>query len=212
MEEIKCNAVDECEEAKQEFMRLFNQFILSRPGADKLLEWLNKSDFFMAPASSRFHLCVPGGLVIHSLNVYHRLLNLVEHEAANGFCPSGETVAVAALLHDLCKVNLYKKIRKSRKTGEYYPNGKPVWEDYDSYECEDNLPYGHGEKSVYITSGFIRLTREEAMAIRWHMGPWRDDDKRELGKAFELYKLALLPHIADMEATYLDEAEETPLS
>lgn len=191
---------------REEFLEIYNTNVMSRPGADKLLAYLEKSDFFEAPASTKYHLCVPGGLLKHSVNVYRRLRKLVMSEASAEFNPPEETIAIVSLLHDLCKVQFYKKARKSRKTGEYYPNGKPIWEDYDSYEIEDNLPYGHGEKSVYIISGYIRLTREEAMAIRWHMGAWEDDNKQTLGKAFQMHRLAVLLHIADMQATYLDEA------
>ena len=78
----------------------------------------------------------------------------------------------------------------------------------DHFFYEDNLPYGHGEKSVYILSGFLRLTREEAMAIRWHMGFSGDEDKRLVGQAFQQYPLAFALSVADMEATYFLEKDE----
>lgn len=195
---------DNVQKNKDEFIAIFKDKI-RREGSDKLLEYLEKSDFFTAPASAQYHLACPGGLCEHSLNVYNRLLYLINQNSTPEFNPSDETVAIVSLLHDLCKIDCYKPARKSRKTGEYYPNGKPVWEDYDSYERDEKFPYGHGEKSVYIIAAYMRLTREEAIAIRWHMGPWMNDDNRDVSKAFEQYPLAVLNHIADMEASYLDE-------
>ena len=132
-------------------------------------------------------------------------------------------MAICGLLHDLCKVDLYVPEYRNRKT--YEPekvNAAPrrlvksdemgdfIWESVRGYRVEDNLPYGHGEKSVYIISGFLRLTREEAMAIRWHMGFSDNDFKaggRSVGLAYERFPLAVLTHIADLAATYLDEVE-----
>lgn len=116
---------------------------------------------------------------------------------------SEENIAVAALLHDLCKIDYYKISQRNQKnevTGQ--------WEKVDYYSIDEALPYGHGEKSVYIISGFMRLERKEAMAINWHMGGF---DKRVVGgdfslsKAFEQYPFATLVHIADIMSTYFDE-------
>ena len=189
---------------KNEFLLIFNKYV-KREGADKLLAWLEKSDFFVAPASTKFHGNHPGGLCEHSLNVYHRLKALLENEKT--FHPdlfkdvTEESIAIITLLHDLCKVDFYKQSTRNVKI-----NGE--WESVPYYTIEDSLPYGHGEKSVYIISGFMRLTREEAMCINWHMGGF---DKRVLGgdfsmsAAFEMYPLACLTHIADMQASYFDE-------
>lgn len=183
--------------------------LIKREGADKLLDYLlNKSDFFTAPASTRFHYDFEGGLCSHSLNVYYRLIKLLESEYGENWKEevSPESVAIVALLHDLCKTNYYKvSYRNVKKDG--------VWESQPYYTVEDELPYGHGEKSVYIISGFMRLTREEAMAINWHMGGF-DDRVRggsfTVGQAFYKYPLAALTHSADFLATYLDEKEEDP--
>ena len=114
-------------------------------------------------------------------------------------------VAVSALLHDLCKTGCYKAGSRNVKGSD----GK--WTAVPTFYYEDTLPYGHGEKSVYIISGFMRLSREEAMAIRWHMG-FADNDFRgggySVGNAFEKFPLAVLLHIADLQATYLDETGE----
>jgi len=207
--------------AKERFIEIYNEHI-TRPGADKLLEWLEKSDFFTAPASTRFHLNRPGGLVEHSLHVYDRLLNLVNTETAVDLQDvSMETIAICGLLHDLCKVDVYVKEFKNQKT--YDPekvakaqrwevkhdnNGDFIWETVEIYKFDDQIPYGHGEKSVYIISGFMKLTREEAFAIRYHMGPWQEGEKQNAGKAFGIYPIAGLTHIADMMASYLDENED----
>lgn len=194
---------------KEKFMAIWNAHIAARPGADKLLEWLEKSDYFIAPASTRYHLAREGGLLEHSLNVYERLSGLcvreeMEYSGGRGWtAPGPDSIAIVGLLHDVCKVSVYKpgtRNVKNEETGQ--------WEKVPTYTFEDNLPYGHGEKSVYIVSGFMKLTREEAMAIRWHMGPWQEGESRDAGNAFARYPLAVLTHIADMQATYLDENEE----
>ena len=207
---------------KDLFIRRFRETI-TRPGAEDLLAWLEKSDFFDAPASTRFHLARPGGLVEHSIHVYERLKQLCECEALNNDSfkePPPETIAVVGLLHDLCKVGVYIQEPKNQKT--YDPQkvaaassyqvkhdqlGDFIWETVMGYRFEDSLPYGHGEKSVYIISGFMKLTREEAFAIRYHMGPWQDGEKQNAGRAFDLFPLALLTHMADMLATHMDEKE-----
>ena len=203
------------EDYKNQFLSIYEENI-TRPGADKFLEWLKKTDFFTAPASTRYHLCEPGGLVAHSVHVYERLRALYIAEkvrnseksetassaSADLWAQEAETIAVCGLLHDICKVNFYKpgtRNVKNETTGQ--------WEKVPCYTIEDQLPYGHGEKSVYIISGFMRLSREEAMAIRWHMGAWQDGEKQNAGAAFSKFSLALLTHMADMQATYLDEAE-----
>ena len=192
---------------KDEFIRIYTENI-HRDGADKLLEWLKNSDFFTAPASAKYHSAHEGGLCEHSLNVYSRLNNLITSSKVEIINPKGisisETVAICGLLHDICKVNLYVKENKSRKTGKMLPNGKPEWKDYTGYAVNDQVPYGHGEKSVYIISGFMHLTREEAFAIRFHMGDYAD---KNTPKAFRMFPLALMLHIADLEATFIDEKE-----
>lgn len=197
---------------KDRFIGLYQQLI-TRPGADKLLAWLETTDFFEASASTRFHLSHPGGLVEHSIHVYHRLHDLFVSERQNRendpFIELSnneeETIAICGLLHDICKANFYAVEMRNRK------NEQGQWEKYPFYVVNDQLPYGHGEKSVYIISGFMKLTREEAMAIRWHMGFSDNDFKAggfSVGNAFEKFPLALLTHMADLQATYLDEPRE----
>ncbi len=175
---------------KDDFLKIYTESI-HRDGADKLLEWLKGSDFFTAPASAKYHGNHEGGLCEHSLNVWHRLSQ--ECDA------SAETTAICGLLHDVCKVNFYitsTRNVKNESTGQ--------WEKQPYYTVDDKVPYGHGEKSVYIISGFMRLTREEAFAIRFHMGDYAD---KNTPKAFSMFPLALMLHIADLEATFIDEKE-----
>lgn len=192
--------------AEQRYKSIFNEYI-KREGSQKLLDWLSRTDFFTAPASAKFHNAFEGGLVLHSLNVFDRLLREVKEEYGENFNEkySMETITVCALLHDICKVNFYKKeIRNVKENGEWVPK--------TFYTVEDELPYGHGEKSVYIVSGFIKLTRSEAMAINWHMGGFDTRVKGgdySLSAAFYSYPLALLLHIADNKAAYLDEERYT---
>ncbi len=188
-------------DSKQEFLKIFSN--VKREGADKFLEWLNTSDFFTSPASSKFHSAHEGGLCEHSVNVYHRLLNLVKQEFGKDWekTVSMESIIIVSLLHDVCKANTYKtEMRNVKQDGN--------WVQQPFYTVEDSLPYGHGEKSVYIINGFMRLTREEAMAINWHMGGF-DTRVRggsySLSDAFYKYPLSVLMHVADIMATYLDE-------
>ncbi len=192
--------------AKEEFISIYTENI-KRDGADKLLDYLtNKSDFFTAPSSTRFHGAHEGGLVQHSVNVYHCLKDYLARQRVKdvyGMEYSEETIAIVSLLHDLCKVNFYTVDYRNAK------NADGVWEKVPYYTISDSMPYGHGEKSVYIISGYLygdnRLSREEAFAIRYHMGFSGNEDKNSIGRALEMYPLAFALSVADMEASYFLE-------
>ena len=188
---------------REEFLDIYRTHI-KREGADKLLDYLTSpaSDFFTAPASTRYHGAYEGGLCEHSVNVYRCLsayLARPEVKEQYGLSVSEETVAIVALLHDLCKVNCYKVSQRNVKDAD----GR--WKSVPYFEFDDQLPYGHGEKSVYIASGYMRLSREEAFAIRYHMGFSQETDARNVSAAFAAYPLAMALYIADMEATYFVE-------
>ena len=192
------------EKDKETFISLYKTYI-HRVGADKLLNWLIKSDFFEAPASTKFHSNVKGGLCHHSLQVFYKLyedvanagyLDKLEVEEINSIT---ESLFLVAALHDLCKVDFYKLGKKNVKD-----DVNNVWKSVPFYTVDEELPFGHGEKSVYIIQSFMNLTREEALAIRWHMGDFTEA-YGACGKAFDICPLALYLHIADCKATYLDE-------
>jgi len=190
---------------KERFIQIYRENI-HREGSEKLLEYLLSahSDFFTAPASSRFHGNYQGGLVEHSLNVYDCLKDYLKRERViqeYGLKYSEETIAIVALLHDICKINCYTTSMRNKKD----ETGK--WIQVPFYEYNDTLPYGHGEKSVYMISGYMRLTREEAFAIRYHMGFAGNEDARNVGSAFEMFPLAFALSTADMEATYFVEGK-----
>ena len=192
--------------SKERFIEIYNKYI-NREGADKLLEYLLSpaSDFFTAPASARFHSSYEGGLVDHSLNVYDCLVSYLHAPRTVeiiGTTYSEESIAIVSLLHDLCKVGVYKKGFRNVK------DEKGMWQRVDTFEYDDQLPYGHGEKSVYIISGYMRLTREEAFAIRYHMGYSSTEDPRNVSAAFEMFPLAFALSTADSEATYFVETKE----
>ena len=190
--------------AREEFLEIYRVHI-RREGADALLDYVqNRSDFFTSPASSRYHGSYEGGLVQHSVNVYKCLDGYLQNPRVReeyGFAAPQESVAVAGLLHDVCKIGCYKPSTRNVKG----PDGK--WQAVATYSFEDELPYGHGEKSVYILSGFLRLTREEAFAIRWHMGFSGPEDNRTVSDAMRRYPLAFALATADMEATVFLEHE-----
>ena len=188
---------------QERFMEIFNTKI-KREGADKLLDYLQRSDFFTAPASTRYHGAHEGGLLAHSLNVYDCLVDILSRPRMKelyGVQYSDESIAIAGLFHDICKVNFYKTSFRNAKD----ENGK--WVSVPYYTIEDNLPYGHGEKSVYILSGFMRLTRDEAFAIRYHMGFSGTEDPNNVSKALEMFPLAYAVCCADMEAAFLMEGK-----
>ncbi len=194
--------------SRERFIEIYNANI-KREGADKLLEYLMspQSDFFTAPASMRYHSSYEGGLCQHSLNVYdclHSYLGSERTRALIGQTYSEETIAIAALLHDICKVGVYKTGYRNVK------DEKGAWQRVQVYEFDDKLPYGHGEKSVYVISGFMKLTREEAFAIRYHMGYSATDDQRNVALAFEMFPLAFALSVADSEATYFIETNKKP--
>ena len=183
---------------KEEFIEIYTQNI-KREGSKELLEWLQKTDFFTAPASTKFHCACEQGLVMHSLSVYRTLIDKhFDPEKDNA-----ESFAICALLHDLCKAQFYKVSTRNVKNDE---TGQ--WEKKPYYSVDDIFPYGHGEKSVFLIERFMRLKTSEAMAIRWHMGGF-DDSARggsfSISLAFEKYPLAVKLHLADLESTYLRE-------
>ena len=182
---------------KEEFLELLKS--IKRDGIDKLINYLEVTDFFEAPASSRFHSNFKEGLIQHSLSVYKILKKDLKD---NNMDIDENTVKIVALLHDICKANYYKVDYRNTK------NEYGQWIKVPYYTVDDELPYGHGEKSVYILSSFIQLNLDEAMAIRWHMGGFDVSVKGgdfSLSKAFTDYPLALMLHIADMKSTYLYE-------
>lgn len=178
---------------KEKFIKLLEE--TNRTGMDQLLEFLEKSDFYTAPASTRFHGSKEGGLLEHSLKVYEILEQKVANNSLN-YQTDEATIRIVALLHDICKTNFYKVDYRNAK------NSLGVWEKVPYYAVEDTIPYGHGEKSVMMISEYIKLTNEEKYSIRWHMGYTEPkEDYNTIGLAYKKYPLALLTHEADLEAT-----------
>ena len=184
------------EETIQVFKNYFNY--IKRPGAADLLQWMDANGFFEAPASKRHHGAEPGGLAQHSINVCRRLIqmNAEEERRQQSLNYDLETLAICGLLHDLCKIDAYRKVG---------------FEGINEYQLTKNFPAGHGEKSVILILQFMHLTQEEILAIRWHMGQY-DFYARgggyDLDNAFHQCKLAVMLHLVDMMATHFDEREE----
>ena len=226
--------------AKKENNERFDELMdkITRPGKERFIGWLRDStDFFTAPASSRYHLACEGGLLQHSLNVYECLVAKRSDpiwEDALKDIPE-ESFIIMALFHDLCKANFYIKGSKNQKSYDHEkvmaaePRqrkhddlGDFVWETVLKYEIDDKLPLGHGEKSVILLSGFMKLSCQEAMAIRWHMGYSEDRSQYNvLGEAMSKFPVVLALNEADLEASKLLEdidgnkrtaLKETPVS
>lgn len=181
---------------------------IERDGIDNLLEWVeHETDFFSAPASTRYHGSYEGGLLEHSLNVYDRLVWEMENTVGAGWQEiySPESIAIIALFHDLCKIDRYIITEKWRKD----ENGD--WEAYEAYEYnKEKAEMGHGAQSVFYLQKFIQLTELEAQAIFWHMGAYDLSPYATLAACSETFKwnpLAFLTHRADMAATYVTENE-----
>ena len=217
---------------KVEYVRRFKKYILPRAGArggGKLLAYLlTKTDFFTAPASKRNHMATVGGLCRHSLNVDDALCELMLtpgslwNQYAIDHNITRESVAVVALLHDICKVNFYVDGFKNQKT--YDPDkvaaadkwkrkkdgqGEFIWETVPSYDIDDKFPIGHGEKSLFMISQYIDLSRDEIMAIRWHMGfTIPQQEWGTLNNAMDCSPFIIATHMADLTATHLMEVEE----
>lgn len=193
----------------QELIEKFEKLLLEtkRPGIENLLEFIRKSDFYTAPASTRFHGAYEGGLLEHSLNVLDCLAekkasdNAIWHKVLVNV--QSESIVIASLLHDLCKTYFYTTEMRNKKD-EF-----GVWVQVPFYTIDDKIPYGHGEKSVMMIEEYIKLLPAERYAIRWHMGSHEPKELwNTLGTAMEKYPLVLALHEADMEATYLLEKEK----
>lgn len=180
---------------RADFMAVYSDTI-KRDGAASMLYWLDSNGFFKAPASSKYHLAQPGGLAVHSLNVYKRLLEITARDVFGAPDVSmlaewvRETVAILGLLHDVCKVGVYR------------------WAEGGGYEFRDPFPLGHGEKSLFLITRHMALTEAEALAIRWHMGAYDDAVKggsRSMNEAMKLTPWVWRLQEADMCASWIDE-------
>ena len=195
---------------KDEFVKFYREYI-TREGSEELLEYLEKSDFFTAPASTRFHGDHQGGLCEHSVNVFKHLVRLAStYKKELGIAKwdeKAESIAICALLHDLCKIGCYKVEMRNRK------NEAGQWEKYPAYAFEEMEPMGfHGPKSARIIERYIKLTDEEWVAIATHMGAWdRNPGDPSLGGVYDepKHRLAVLLSIADELATYFDESKKS---
>lgn len=186
------------EDTKQEFLRISRH--IHREGITDLIQWLLCTDFFTAPASTKYHLCTEGGLAQHSLNVYHHLSDLCKWYNYN---VSEESIAIVSLFHDLCKIGCYKTEMRWRK------DEHNKWEQYPTYRYEEDYAFGgHGSKSVYLIMNFLKLTPEEASAINSHMGAWDATTYSNPTAVYERNMLAWLLHVADEAANFVSEKKE----
>ena len=182
---------------KEEFLHIA-RWNISRPGLEELLDWLEHTDFFAAPASTKYHGCYEGGLVEHSLNVYHHLKKLCEWFGCDTV--SVESMTIVSLFHDLCKADVYKTEMRWRK------NQQNQWEQYPTYTFNEDFAYGgHGSKSVYLVQSFMRLYPDEASAINCHMGQWDSTTYSNPTPVYERNMLAWLLHVADEAAGFITE-------
>lgn len=200
-------------ENKKLFLDLVSS--IKRDGIEELVAFLENSDFFIAPASTRFHCSLPGGLALHSLNVYH----MFEHKCESlpfksilGGIPE-DSRKIITLFHDICKTYMYEIDYRNKKiysdTGSKKDEkGRYDWAAVEYYTVNDRIPYGHGEKSVMMLEEYLKLQPFERYAIRWHMGFSEPKENwNTLGNAIEKYPVILALHQSDLEATYLLEKD-----
>lgn len=184
---------------KQEFLKIVFRDV-HRSGVQALINWLEGTDFFEAPASTRFHDAFEGGLVLHSLNVRSRLVDLCKWYGCDA---SDESITIVSLFHDVCKAGMYKVEMRWRK------NSDNQWEQYPTYKHDEDFAYGgHGSKSVFLVQSFMALSPEEAAAINCHMGQFDATTYSNPSPVYERNTLAWLLHVADEAATYLDTKKE----
>ena len=182
--------------SKEEFKSIAE--LIHRDGIADLMRWIESTDFYTAPASTRFHGAYEGGLVEHCVAVYHRLDEMNDFFGEVNATP--ETIAIVALFHDLCKIGTYKTEMRWRK------DANNQWEQYPTYKRDEDFKFGgHGSKSLYLVQNFIKLTPEEAIAINCHMGQWDATTYSDVSSAFESCPLAWALHVADEAASYLDK-------
>ena len=169
---------------------------VAREGVSDLWEWLRGTDFLRAPASTRWHGAHEGGLVEHSLAVHDRLVQL---DGCLGFGLDGDSMALCALLHDVCKADFYKPDTRNVK------DERGVWHKVPCYSVDEKYHFGgHGSKSVYLVQSFARLSPEEAAAINCHMGQFDATQYSNPSPVYAANPLAWLLHVADEAATYID--------
>ena len=181
--------------AKEEFLEIFRTHI-TRKGSEELLDWILHTDFFDAPASTRYHCSCEHGLVMHSVSVFNTMMEKHYDEEQDNI----ESFAICGLLHDLCKAQFYKTSTRNVKNDQ---TGQ--WEKVPFYSIDDRFRYGHGEKSVFLIERKMRLKLDEAMAIRWHMGEFGDKNSNTISQAYNMFPLAVKLHLADLESTFLRE-------
>lgn len=175
---------------------------IHRKGITDLLSWLENTDFFIAPASTRFHGAEEGGLCKHSLQVYTRMLDLLGFYIPSYNHSQLETAAIISMFHDICKVNMYKRSTRNVKNLD-----TGLWETVPCYTVDERpMSFGsHGAKSMYLVQNFMQLKPEEASAILHHMGAWDNSQYNNCGSVYDWNKFAWLLHVADEAATYLDK-------
>lgn len=179
---------------KEQFIALLRS--TNRAGIEDLIDYLENSDWFVAPASTKYHGAYPGGLVDHSLAVWSEYVRL-QQAYPQAMDISVDSIIIMTLLHDLCKINTYVPVEKSRKTAT-------GWEKYQGYDRKEEYSFGgHGSKSVFLACKFIKLTDEEAAAINCHMATWEEGRTYITSDVYHKYLSAWLLHVADEAATFV---------
>lgn len=221
---------EQIEANKQRFLELISSITIEGSDIEGLNRWLEKSDFFVAPASTKYHCAYPGGLCEHSLHVYDALVKLVKEfkttyktitndvvDEETGIVThnvsqienceySDDTIKVVALLHDISKANFYEKYLRNVKNED---TGK--WEQVEEFrkrEDTNRFIYGsHEQNAEYMIHTFFPLSLEESSAVLHHHGGMGfDSTQDDVGPVFKHYNLACLLHTADLISTFIVEA------
>lgn len=183
LNEVKKGELSEImmEEVRKEIIKELSA--VQREGIDRLIDHLEKHEFFTSPASTKFHGNYVGGLAAHSLMVYKEFDFLLKRYSV---ALEQDSRRIAGICHDFCKIGVYQKNElKSGRTP-----AKP-------YLFNDPFPIGHGEKSLYVVSQYLQLTTKEALLIRWHMGNYDPSYELNEDKIEPLCPELRLLHCAD---------------
>ena len=174
----------------------------NRNGINEVIDWLDKSDFKFAPASTQYHNCFKGGLLAHSLDVYYHMYDF--ENLINFFDLPKESIIITALLHDVCKIDTYETSYRNAK------NEEGQWVKVPYYTVNESIPYGHGEKSVMLLQyKGLEMNLIEIMMIRNHMGAFRDNQYlNDVSHRFSKCPQSLILHFADMLSTYTNESND----
>lgn len=160
----------------------------NRAKMQQMIDFLECNNFFICPASTKYHNAFDGGLAAHSFGVYELYNRMSKKYQLN--IPD-ETIIICSFLHDVCKCMQYVK-----------EGNEWVWNPIASNK--------HAEYSIKIITEFIVLTEQEQQIIKYHMGMYGVDKEyklSELIKAFNSKDAKLFYFCDEISANFMEKAK-----